>query len=336
MPLETIWIQSDVCTVSRTQVSSIFAALEAYYNMVTRISGRSVDKQLSSAEKFSYTGLFSLNNIIDGQMAKKKVRPYPQLATYTHDVELVLFIATIWVHGIEHVILWFMQAWCEDWIRQRIKLDYSYRECGPSPKQGLQGHSWQIQVDIILPKEAARKLTSVLTISCISFSVMQSHALFFWFVSGWSFLSTSHRQYSKWWTYCCWLGWFASTTTYYTPQHWRSFHHLSSFQTWMCINLPTFIYTQRHRNRCPCSVFWEPHLGAGSGSRCLGNGRSHTEWDTVKQSRKSCRLFSKVLVAWMDYANSWGYLFLSCRLTRFCLRERLNAWLVLWSWCKFF
>ena len=63
--------------------------------MATRISGRSVDKQPSSAENFPYTGLFSLNNIIDGQMAKKKVRPCPQSATYTHNVELVLFIATI-------------------------------------------------------------------------------------------------------------------------------------------------------------------------------------------------------------------------------------------------
>ena len=81
--------------MSRTQVSSIFAALEAYYNMVMRISGQSVDKQPSSAKKFPYTGLFLLNNIIDGQMAKKKVCPHPQSATYTHDVELVLFIATI-------------------------------------------------------------------------------------------------------------------------------------------------------------------------------------------------------------------------------------------------
>ena len=93
MPLETIQIQSDVYTVSKTQVSSIFAALEAYYNIVMRISGRSVDKQPSSAKNFPYTDLFLLNNIIDGQMAKKKVRP--QLATYTHNVELVLFIATI-------------------------------------------------------------------------------------------------------------------------------------------------------------------------------------------------------------------------------------------------
>ena len=83
MPLETIWIRSDVCTVSKTRVGSIFAALEAYYNIVTRISGRSVDKQPSSAEKFPYTGLFLLNNIIDGQMAKKKVHPCPQSATYT-------------------------------------------------------------------------------------------------------------------------------------------------------------------------------------------------------------------------------------------------------------
>ena len=79
----------------RARVSSILTALRAYYIIVMRISGQLVDDRLSSAEKFPYKGLFLLNIIIDEQMAKKKVRPCLQSATYTHDVELGLFIVTI-------------------------------------------------------------------------------------------------------------------------------------------------------------------------------------------------------------------------------------------------